>query len=95
MTSVRASVTVGRRVSALTHTTLRRYGILVALAVLIILVISDNSHFTDSTNLFNIGQQWAPVGIMAIGMTLVLIGGGFDLSVGGTYAFSQRCLPPR
>jgi ribose transport system permease protein len=65
-----------------------RYGILVALAVLIVFVSVGNPRFTDPTNLFNIGQQWAPVAIMAIGMTVVLIGGGFDLSVGGTYAFS-------
>ncbi len=76
------------RAAKLAQVALRRYGILVALAILVILVTSDNPHFTDSRNLFNIGQQWAPVGVMAVGMTLVLVGGGFDLSVGGTYAFS-------
>ncbi|MGF7236018.1 MAG: ABC transporter permease [Frankia sp.] len=70
------------------RTALRTYGILVALALLVILVTSADPRFADSSNLFNLGQQWAPVGVMAVGMTLVLIAGGFDLSVGGTYAFS-------
>jgi ribose transport system permease protein len=67
---------------------LRDYGILVAVALLIVVVQAHNNSFLTETNLFNIGQQWAPVGLMAVGMTFVLIGGGFDLSVGATYAFA-------
>jgi ribose transport system permease protein len=66
----------------------RRYGILFAFIILLALVTASDNGFLDSKNLFNMGQQWAPVGVMAIGMTLVLISGGFDLSVGGTYALS-------
>ena len=32
-------------------------------------------------------SQAAPVGIVAVGMTFVMIGGGFDLSVGAIFAF--------
>jgi ribose transport system permease protein len=69
-------------------TPLREYGILVALLVTAVVVQSVNSEFLTQDNLLNIGDQWAPVAIMAAGMTLVLIGGGFDLSVGATLALS-------
>jgi ribose transport system permease protein len=39
-------------------------------------------HFLGPGNLVNIGVQAAPVGIVAIGMTFVLITAGVDLSVG-------------
>lgn len=67
---------------------LREYGILVALAVMIVVVQSINSNFISTDNLLNIGDQWAPTMIMAAAMTFVLIGGGFDLSVGATLALS-------
>jgi ribose transport system permease protein len=75
---------IGQRLQSV----LREYGILVALALLTIIVEVQHTQFLTEDNLFNIGEQWAPVGIMAVGMTFVLIGGGFDLSVGATYAFS-------
>ncbi len=40
------------------------------------------------SNLTNIFSQNAPVGIVAVGMTFVMIGGGFDLSVGAIFALS-------
>lgn len=69
-------------------TQLREYGILVALLITVAVVQSVNSGFLTQDNLLNMGDQWAPVAIMAAGMTLVLIGGGFDLSVGATLALS-------
>jgi ribose transport system permease protein len=65
---------------------LRRYGILGVFALLLVIASTTNSQFLDSKNLFNIGQQWADIGVMSIAMTFVFIGGGFDLSVAGTYA---------
>ena len=41
---------------------------------------------SQTNNLLNLLRQWAPPGLMAVGMTFVIISGGFDLSVGGTYA---------
>jgi ribose transport system permease protein len=32
-------------------------------------------------------SQWSPAGIMAIGMTLVILAGGFDLSISSGFAF--------
>jgi ribose transport system permease protein len=44
------------------------------------------SGFFATQNLLNILSQNAPVGIVAVGMTFVIIAGGFDLSVGAIYA---------
>ena len=46
-------------------------------------------HFLDTGNLRNILSQNAPIGLIAIGMTFVMIGGGFDLSVGSIVALSS------
>lgn len=43
-------------------------------------------NFLDPINVRNILSQNAPVGIVAVGMTMVMITQGFDLSVGSVYA---------
>jgi ribose transport system permease protein len=45
-------------------------------------------NFLKSENLLNIANQIAVIAIVAIGMTLVIIGGGIDLSVGSLIALS-------
>jgi ribose transport system permease protein len=42
--------------------------------------------FLEPSNVNNMIAQVAPVGIVALGMTFVIIGGGFDLSVAAVYA---------
>ncbi len=65
---------------------LLRYGMVLVLIVMIIVTIIIDNKFLQSENLLNLLLQWAPQGLMAIGMTYVIITGGFDLSVGGIYA---------
>jgi ribose transport system permease protein len=62
-----------------------RYGMVVVLVVMIIVTAAVDKNFATQANLLNLLLQWAPQGLMAIGMTYVIIAGGFDLSVGGTY----------
>jgi ribose/xylose/arabinose/galactoside ABC-type transport system permease subunit len=45
-------------------------------------------HFFSVANLSNLLRQVALTGIIACGMTVVMVGGGFDLSVGGTAALA-------
>jgi ribose transport system permease protein len=68
-----------------------RYGMIGVFVSMVIVTAILDSTFLDRTNLLNLLLEWAPVGLMAIGMTFVIIGGGFDLSVGGTYA-GAACL---
>ena len=62
---------------------------LVLLAVLISPVASDGSRiFLESGNLTDILRQISLIGILSLGMTLVILTGGIDLSVGSTLALS-------
>ncbi|OQB98997.1 MAG: Ribose transport system permease protein RbsC [Spirochaetes bacterium ADurb.Bin110] len=67
---------------------LRRYGLLLSFFVLSLGISLVTQNFLSATNLLNILRQSAIVGIMAIGTTFVIIGGGFDISVGSTLALS-------
>ena len=61
---------------------LRDYGIVVAfLALFIGLTFSTNTFFTQN-NFANILDQWAALGLLAIGETICIIAGVFDLSTG-------------
>ncbi len=61
-----------------------------AVLILIVLLMGALSILSDSfltfRNLLNILNQNAPLAIMASAMTLVIIAGGFDLSVGAIFA---------
>ena len=57
--------------------------------VLVVLLIAAEpvySGFYEVQNIKNLLSQAAPVGIVAVGMTFVIIAGGFDLSVGSIFA---------
>jgi ribose transport system permease protein len=63
-----------------------RYSMVGVLALLIVAATILYPGFLDPRNLGNILTQNSAVGLIAIGMTFVIISGGFDLSVGATYA---------
>lgn len=68
---------------------LPKYGVLVALAVLIVLsAITQPGVFLSPENLRNLLNQNASVGIIAVGLTLVIAAGGIDLSVGSLMALA-------
>lgn len=63
-----------------------RYMVVVVLIVLVVVLSLTVPAFRRPANLFNILQQNAIIGIVAIGMLLMIIVGGFDLSVGAVGA---------
>ena len=64
----------------------RDFGVVVA-AVLIAAFFSIASpNFLTSYNLFNLLRQTAQLGIIAMAMTVLIVSGEFDLSVGAIYA---------
>ncbi|WP_211368194.1 ABC transporter permease [Microbacterium rhizomatis] len=63
-----------------------RYSMLGVLVVLIGVATILYPGFLNPANIGNILTQNSAVGLIAIGMTFVIISGGFDLSVGATYA---------
>jgi len=48
--------------------------------------------FMDADNMLLLFKQSAPIGIIALGMTIIMINGNIDLSVGATYALSAIVL---
>ena len=61
------------------------WGMPMVLLLLIVWATMAYPGFLDSGNVRNILAQNAPVGIIAVAMTLIMVGGGFDLSVGSTF----------
>ncbi|MGI6152746.1 MAG: ABC transporter permease [Christensenellaceae bacterium] len=67
---------------------LTNWGMLVGLIALCVIftLTSENNNFASSTNIINILRQISMNAIIAFGMTMVLIIGGIDLSVGSVSA---------
>src|SRR5438045_9734728 len=61
---------------------------LISLVVLCAVTALLTDRFLSPLNLTNILVQSSIMAVIAIGMTFVIIGGGFDLSVGSTVALS-------
>ena len=59
----------------------------IALAVLLGICLAASDAFRNPANLMNIARQVSYSGIIALGMTLVIAGGGIDLSSGSLVAF--------
>jgi ribose transport system permease protein len=60
-------------------------------ALLFALLSILSPYFLSIDNLSSVARQTAVINIIAIGMTLVIISGGIDLSVGSVLAFSGVC----
>lgn len=72
---------------------LRRNGALAALVLLLVFNFAVTPHFA-SPQTFNINlTQVAPIGIVAVAMTLVIATGGIDLSVGSLMAIAGALAP--
>src|SRR5215470_7546904 len=64
----------------------REAGVLIALILLCTALSFASPYFFTLRNIFNVLQGMSTIGIMAVGMTMVLIAGGLDLSVGSVLA---------
>jgi ribose/xylose/arabinose/galactoside ABC-type transport system permease subunit len=64
------------------------YGLLVVFVLMFLILMVFSPNFRNPQNMLNLLQQNAVNGIIACGMTLMIITGGFDLSVGSTAALS-------
>jgi ribose transport system permease protein len=72
---------------------LRNLGLVGVLIILVIIgVITKPELYSDPTwvknNIFTILQQASAIGVVTVGMTFVIIGGGIDLSVGAIIALA-------
>ncbi len=80
----------GRRAGLMSGSVVRNSGLVVALVILCIVgVITAGDRFADVDNVLTILRAAAVIGVVSIGMTFVIIGGGIDLSVGALVALSS------
>ncbi len=68
----------------------RNIGLVVALLVIVIVgAVTAPSSFASVDNLLVILRQASIIGVISIGMTLVIIAGGIDLSVGSVMGLAS------
>jgi inositol transport system permease protein len=67
---------------------LMRFGPLMFLFALMLVFALLNPNFLNPVNLFNVMRQISITGLIALGMTFVILTAGIDLSVGSLVAFS-------
>ena len=67
---------------------LQKFSAVLILFVIAIIMSIGSKNFLTGSNIINILNQSAVLGIMSIGMTFVIITGGIDLSVGSMMALS-------
>ncbi|MDR5883169.1 ABC transporter permease [Caballeronia sp. LZ032] len=84
-----SSARTQRAAAASWWTAARRFNTVAILVVLVIAASFVSSDFLSVPNLANISRQVAGVGIMSVGMLLVVLTGGIDLSVGSVAALGS------
>ncbi|HVG49252.1 MAG TPA: ABC transporter permease [Rubellimicrobium sp.] len=66
---------------------LKQFGPLLFLFALMLVFAITNENFLTQLNLFNVARQVSITGLIALGMTFVILTAGIDLSVGSLLAF--------
>jgi ribose transport system permease protein len=66
-----------------------RYNTLLVFLIMVVIASTVSDVFFTRTNIFNLLRQVAGLGIVAMGMLIVILTGGIDLSVGSILAFTS------
>ncbi len=65
-----------------------QFGALIVLAVICVIFAVLEPAFISQRNIFNVLRQVSIYGVLAVGMTFVILTGGIDLSIGSMLAFA-------
>jgi ribose transport system permease protein len=84
-----ADVAAPTRLDRLRSTEIRNLGLVAVLAVLIVVGAVTSENVLTGDNLRNILVSSAVIGVVTVGATFVIIGGGIDLSVGALVALAS------
>lgn len=76
-------------ISTLRTTEVRNLGLVAVLALLVIIGTATSGNFLTADNLRNILVSSSVIGVVTVGVTFVIIGGGIDLSVGALVALAS------
>ena len=82
------AVLQGRSRSASAVSLIREAALLPVLVVLIVVGTLVNANFLTVSNISGIGQQISALGVTVVGESLILLIGGMDLSLEGTYGLA-------
>ena len=74
------------------RTLFKKNGSLVGLLIMMLLITAIDTSFIQVSNLSNILRQVSINGLIALGMTFVILTGGIDLSVGSVFALTSAVL---
>jgi ribose transport system permease protein len=88
MESTLKSVPTGSRYRFLTVENIQIIGLILVITVISVVMQSNFPRFLHPLNLETMAVNFFPEAIIALGMTLVIITGGIDLSVAGIYPFA-------
>jgi ribose transport system permease protein len=66
----------------------REFGSLAALIIMVLIIAISIPQFRQFENIVNVTRNFSFIGIVAMGMTLVILTGGIDLSVGSVWAMT-------
>ena len=72
-------------------TDIPEFGVVAACVLVFIIVTAVHHDFADVANLQVIGLDLADYGILAVGVSMVIITSGIDLSPGSMVAFCSMC----
>lgn len=86
-TSTKVAPTTYNKLSAIAS----KYGIYIVLLILCVIMTFLSPYFLTSRNILNILNQVSIIGIVAIGATVILLGGGIDLTPGAIVAVAGVC----
>jgi len=67
----------------------KKYGLFIILAAMIIVMSIASDKFLQGSNWQNIMRQMPAKGLLAVGMTFILLTGGIDLSIGAIVGFAS------
>jgi ribose/xylose/arabinose/galactoside ABC-type transport system permease subunit len=82
----------GRTMPAIGLTSLRTYGLVMAIVVISIFFYTQRPAFANPDNLFILLRSMASLGMIAFAQLLVIISGELDLSVGAVYGLAATTL---
>jgi ribose/xylose/arabinose/galactoside ABC-type transport system permease subunit len=70
----------------------REHGLLVLFIITALALSLGVEYFATRKNILTLLQDQAPLAVLSVGMTLVILTGGIDLSVGSITALSAMCM---
>jgi len=88
VSEMKPAASLGSRISLAIRRNIQTYTLIIAVIVIwVIFGISTTGHYLDPQNISNLFRQMSVTSFLSIGMVLVIVTGGIDLSVGKLAGF--------